>query len=92
MQPGATGLGATLSHFLPKGIWPPRLLAPLADEGFVMSLLLFPEPGLDFFSLMFRNSQQLGRCPAAGSPHRLLCHQTSCLPVRHCFPDTQHSK
>lgn len=58
-----------------------------------MSLLLFREPVFFFvFFLMFKNSLQHVRCLAAGSPHPLLCHQTSCLPVRHCFPDTQHSK
>lgn len=46
----AAELGATLNHFPPEDVPPPRLLAPLADEGFAMSLLLFPEPGLDFFS------------------------------------------
>ena len=67
--------------------WPRRPMR-VCDESAAL-----PESGLVFlFFLMFKNSQRLGRCPAAGSPHRLWCHQTSCLPVRHCFPDTQHSK
>ena len=68
--------GATLSHFLDEDALCPPQPSPLPasswpgeppDKGLVMSLLLFPEPSLDFFFfLMFKNSPQRGRCPAAG--------------------------
>lgn len=69
------GLGAALSHFLVEDALDPPQPCPLptsswpgepTDKGLVMSLLLLPEPSLDFFFLMFKNSPQRGRCPAAG--------------------------